>query len=147
MLFATLAACGGGGGATPPAGGLADFATARIAVDGVDFEVWVAETAAEHARGLQGATAADLQPLLDGTPRGMLFVFPIASRLGFWMRDTGVPLDLAYARADGTIVEVHALVPYDETPVVAGEPVVYALEAVAGTFLAQGIGPGSVIVR
>ena len=145
-LLLVLAACGGtGGGGAPPS--LSDLATERLRVDEVDVEAWIARTPAEQARGLMDATEADLAPLPDGTPRAMLFDFPTASYLSFWMHGTAVPLDLAYARADGTIVEVHDLVPFDETPVVAGEPVVYALEALAGTFVRQGIGPGSVIAR
>ncbi len=146
-LLLVFVACGGGGGDGRAAPSLADFATERIRVDDVDVEAWIARTPAEHAQGLMDATETDLAPLPDGTPRAMLFDFPTASYLSFWMRDTAVPLDLAYARADGTIVEVHDLVPFDETPVVAGEPVVFALEAFAGTFVAHGIGPGSMIVR
>lgn len=144
FLLAILSACGGSGGAS--GADLSGFPTARILVGGVEFEVWVASTLAHQARGLMFATEDQLMPLLDGTPRGMLFVFPNEATRSFWMRDTYVPLDLAYAKADGTIVEVHELVPLDETPVVSGEPVQYALEALAGTFAANGIAPGSVLV-
>ena len=144
LLLGSLAACGGGGSG---GGGSPGVATERILVDGVEFEVWIAQTPAQHAEGLMGATEADLAPLPDGTPRGMLFVFPTERLLSFWMRGTAVPLDLAYATADGTIVEVHDLLPFDETSVSSGEPVQYALEAAAGTLDAHGIGPGSVIVR
>ena len=76
----------------------------------------------------------------------MLFVFPNEAPRSFWMRDTYVALDLAYAKADGMIVEVHDLIPLDETPVASGEPVQYALEALSGTFAANGIAAGSAIV-
>jgi hypothetical protein len=115
-------------------------------VGGVEFEVWVATTFAQHAQGLMNATEEQLLPLPDGTPRGMLFVFLGEATRSFWMRDTYVPLDLAYATADGTIVEIHELVPLDETLVTSGEPVQYALEALTGTFAAEGISVGSVIV-
>jgi uncharacterized membrane protein (UPF0127 family) len=138
-----LAACSGSQGA--PGADLSGFPTARITVNGVEFEVFVATTVAQQAQGLMNAREGQLLPLGDGTPRGMLFVFPSERILSFWMRDTYVPLDLAYARADGSIAEVHDLVPLNETPVVSGEPVLYALEALSGTFAAHGIGVGSLI--
>jgi len=144
LLAVVLSACGGGGGA--PGADLSGFPTARILVQGVEFEVWVATTLAQHTQGLMNATEGQLEPLPDGTPRGMLFVFASEATRSFWMRDTYVALDLAYATADGTIVEVHDLVPLDETLVVSGEPVQYALEAPAGTFAAEGIAVGSVII-
>jgi uncharacterized membrane protein (UPF0127 family) len=144
LLMGVLSACGGGEGA--PGADLSGFPTARILVQGVEFEVWVATTFAQYSQGLMNATEEQLEPLPDGTPRGMLFVFASEAVRSFWMRDTYVALDLAYATADGTIVEIHELVPLDETPVTSGEPVQYALEALAGTFAAEGIAVGSVIL-
>jgi uncharacterized protein len=144
LLALILSACGGGEGA--PGADLSGFPTARILVGGVEFEVYLATTFAQQSQGLMNATEEQLEPLPDGTPRGMLFVFAGEATRSFWMRDTYVALDLAYATADGTIVEVHDLMPLDETPVTSGEPVQYALEAPAGTFAAEGIAVGSVIV-
>jgi uncharacterized membrane protein (UPF0127 family) len=144
LMLGMVAACGGGEGA--PGADLSGFPTARVLVGGVEFEVYVATTVAQQAQGLMNATAAQVAPLPDGTPRGMLFVFASEATRSFWMRDTYVPLDLAYATADGMIVEIHDLVPLDETLVTSGEPVQYALEAPAGTFAAEGIAVGSVIV-
>lgn len=129
----------GGGGGTPT---LVGFATTRIDVDGVELEVWLAESDAQHRRGFMFVTEDEIAPLPDGTPRGMLFLFPSDRRLSFFMRDTQVPLDLAYATADGRIVEVHELAPFDERSVVAAQPVRYALEAARGTFARHGIGVG-----
>src|SRR5262245_24956186 len=115
MVLAFLSACGGGEGAS--GADLSGFPRARILVGGVEFEVYVATTTAQHAQGLMNATEEQLEPLLDGTPRGMLFVFATEATRSFWMRDTYVPLDLAYARDDGSIIEIHAMEPLDETPV------------------------------
>jgi uncharacterized membrane protein (UPF0127 family) len=149
-LVVLAASCGGGGGDDASAGGggsptLADFPTTRLDVGGVEFEVWLAETDQQHRRGFMFVSADEIAPLGDGTPRGMLFVFSSDRRLSFFMRDTQVPLDLAYATADGRIVEVHELVPFDETSVVASQPVRYALEAARGTFERHGIGVGDAI--
>jgi uncharacterized membrane protein (UPF0127 family) len=145
-------ACGGGSGddgssGSPGPADLSTFETDSIRVDGVDFEVWIADTDAKRARGFMFATAEQLAPLADGTPRGMLFVYPEDRQPQFFMRDTFVPLDLAFARADGTIVEVHRLEPLDETRVPASQPVRFALEAMEGTFAERGIGVGDRIDR
>jgi hypothetical protein len=145
LLALFLAACGGGGGGGGQGSGLSDFRVERIRLGGTAFESWIAETPEQHAQGLMDATASDLLPLPDGTPRGMLFVFEAPELASIWMLGTEVALDLAYLRADGTVVEVHDLVPYDTTPVTASEPVLYAFEAAAGTFDAYLIGPGSVL--
>lgn len=144
-LALLVVACGGGGGddgGSPGGSTLDGFATASLSIDGVAFEVWLADDDAQRRRGFMGATEEQLAPLLDGTPRGMLFRYPEDRLLSFFMRDTGVPLDLAYATADGRIVDVHRLVPFDETPVPASQPVRYAFEARQGTFAAHGIGIG-----
>lgn len=130
----------------PPGSDLSGFETARISINGLEFEVWLAKTAAQQQQGFMLATADQLDPLPDGTPRGMLFIFSSERFLSFWMRNTYVPLDLAYARADGVIAETHALVPLDETLVTAGEPVQFALEVFTGTLAANGIGVGDLIV-
>jgi uncharacterized membrane protein (UPF0127 family) len=147
LLLLLAAACGGGeGGPGAPGADLTGYETARITVNGVEFEVWLATTFAQRQQGLMFATESQLDPLPDGTERGMLFVFSSEANLSFWMRDTYVPLDLAYARADGTIAEIHDLVPLDETPVPSGEPVQFALEVYSGTLQANGIAAGDVIV-
>lgn len=149
-VLLVAAACGGGAaagdgssdGSVPE---LEGFVTTRLEVGGVAFEVWLAQSPAQQGRGLMGATTEQLAPLGDGTPRGMLFVFAYDARLSFWMRDTGVALDLAYLDATGRIVELHALEPYDETRVISAVPVRYAFETARGTLAAYGIGVGDLV--
>ena len=95
-----LASCGAADAPSPdPAGAdLSGFRTARVEIGGASFEVWLAETPAQRMQGLMGATAEQLAPLPDGTPRGMLFVFPSEQPVSFVMRATPVPLDLAHFR-------------------------------------------------
>ena len=147
LVALVLAACGGGGSGGGGGPAFRSLPTERIVVGGVEMEAWIAGTAQAHADGLKDATAADLAPLPDGTPRAMLFVFADAVDVAFWMRDTEVALDLAYADGDGTIVAVHDLVPLDETAVPSPGPVRYALEVRAGTLDAHGIVAGDGIVR
>lgn len=146
VVVLACAACGGGGddadGGSSGGANLGGFAMTRLAVGDVAFESWLADTAAQRRQGFMRATEEQLAPLPDGTPRGMLFSFAADQRLSFFMRDTAVPLDLAYATSEGRIVEVHRLEPFDETPVVAAEPVRYAFETRQGNFQRYGIGIG-----
>lgn len=147
-LSLTLASCGGGGGPPgAPGANLGLFAVETISADGNAIAAWIADTPALQAQGLMNATPEQLAPLGDGTPRGMLFVFATDLVPSFWMRDTYVPLDLAYIRSDGTIAEIHALAPLDETLVPAGEPVRMALEVPAGTLSTLGVGVGDLVLR
>jgi len=67
---------------------------------------------------------------------GMLFVFPEPHPVSFWMKDTPVPLSIAYVGPSGRILEIHDLKPLDETPVPsASQKVAYALEVAQGWFL------------
>jgi uncharacterized membrane protein (UPF0127 family) len=149
-LLATflLLACGGGGPKQVFSTGehpLDHLDRAAIRIHDDDYVVWLAKTAEEQQQGLMGITEADLAPLPDGTERGMLFVWSVDVMPSFWMKDTTVPLDLAYVRADGVITETHALQPLDETPVPASTPIRYALEVRQGVFATRGIGPGDVV--
>lgn len=150
LLVVGAVACGSGGGdggaGGPAPNQLADLATARVVLGGVVFEAWLVDTEAQQRRGLMGTTEADLAPLPDGTPRGMLFRYPEDRLASIFMRGTAVPLDLAYATAAGRIVETHQLVPFDETSIVAREPVRYAFEAREGTFASRGIAVGDTLV-
>jgi uncharacterized membrane protein (UPF0127 family) len=146
LALLLLAACSGSDGSPPPGSDLSGFETARISINGTEIEVWLAKTAAQQQQGLMLATADQLEPLPDGTVRGMLFAFPSETFLSFWMRNTYIPLDLAYARSDRVIAETHALVPLDESLVTSGEPVQFALEVFSGTLAAEGIGVGDLIV-
>lgn len=148
-LSLTLASCGGGGGGPsgPPGADFSLFSVETLSVDGHAVAAWIADTPALQSQGLMNATPEQLAPLGDGTPRGMLFVFATDLMPSFWMRDTYVALDLAYIRSDGTIAEIHALAPLDETPVPAGEPVRMALEVPAGTLATLGVDVGDLVLR
>lgn len=73
---------------------------------------------------------------------GMLFVFPEEKVLSFWMRNTSIPLSIAYADAGGAIVRIADLQPHDERPVSSLRPARYALEMNQGWFAAHGVFPG-----
>ncbi len=140
-----------GCGASPsaprvPTANLDALPTTRILVGGAEVEVWLATTPAQQEQGLMFATPEQLAPLPDGTRRGMLFVFDPAAFVSFYMRDTFVPLDLAYIRFDRFIVAIHDLAPLDETMVLSTEPVAFALEVPAGTLSELGVDVGDAVL-
>jgi len=74
---------------------------------------------------------------------GMLFVFPRPEPLGFWMRNTIIPLSIAYINPDGIILEIHDMEPLDESTVDSkASNILYALEMDQGWFEEKGILPG-----
>lgn len=100
------------------------------------FDVEVASTPAQRARGLMGRTR-----LADGA--GMLFVFEEASRHCFWMKDTPLPLSVAFLADDGTIVGIADMRPQTRDFHCAPKPVRYALEVGQGGFANRGIASGT----
>jgi len=76
---------------------------------------------------------------------GMLFVFERNEPLSFWMRNTYIPLSIAFIAPDGRIVNIEDMKPQtDETHWSRG-PAMYALEMKKGWFAERGIGPGAVV--
>ena len=126
---------------------LDSMSTTELSIGETEFQVWVANTDEQREKGLMFVEAEQMQLLEDGTERGMLFIFEREQNLNFWMKDTIIPLDIAYARSDGTIVKIHTMTPLDTrfNQYPSGEPARYALEVNAGVFAAKGISEGDVI--
>lgn len=77
---------------------------------------------------------------------GMLFVFGRPHRTAFYMKNTLLPLNIAYIAGDGTILELLELKPLDETPVEAKtDRVQFVLEMNKGWFERHNVAVGSVI--
>lgn len=102
------------------------------------FQVEVAATPAQRGRGLMGRThlAADA---------GMLFVFEAPGRHCFWMRDTPLPLSIAFIDAAGRIVGLADMIPRSEAQHCPPTPIRYALEVRQGEFQRRGIRPGTTV--
>lgn len=73
---------------------------------------------------------------------GMLFKFDSVRIATIWMKNTYIPLDLAYINAFGKIVDIKALKPHDLTSVPSSVPVLYALEMNQGWFEENGLSVG-----
>ena len=75
--------------------------------------------------------------------RGMIFPFDPPREASFWMRNTLIPLDMIFVRADGSIANIAAnTVPYSEEPVPSDGPVAAVLEIAGGRSAELGIKPG-----
>ena len=81
--------------------------------------------------------------LADG--EGMLFVFDRDQKLSFYMRNTLIPLSIAFILSDGRITEIRDMQPLDETSIVSVRSVRYALEVPQGWFAREGIEPGDTV--
>jgi uncharacterized membrane protein (UPF0127 family) len=73
---------------------------------------------------------------------GMLFVFDGLERRCFWMKNTLLPLSIAFIADDGRIVSLADMQPQSEESHCSAEPVRYALEMNQGWFAKRGIKPG-----
>jgi uncharacterized membrane protein (UPF0127 family) len=104
----------------------------------VRMAVELARTDAERARGLMYRKSLD-----DG--EGMLFIFDRDQIMSFWMRNTYIPLSIAFITKDGRIFEIRDMRPLDETPVRSSRSARCALEAPQGWFSRAGIAAGDLI--
>ncbi|MGL4321660.1 MAG: DUF192 domain-containing protein [Paracoccaceae bacterium] len=103
------------------------------------FTVEVADDDAERATGLMNR---DSMP----TAAGMLFVYPRAGNVSFWMENTLIPLDMVFADSTGTVQRVHEnAVPLDRTPIPGGSGIKFVLEINGGLARRMGITEGAVI--
>ncbi|MDR0379756.1 MAG: DUF192 domain-containing protein [Candidatus Accumulibacter sp.] len=97
-----------------------------------------AEVAADQAARMQGLMHRERME----THRGMLFVFPRAERHCMWMRNTLLPLSVAFLDDQGTILNIEDMQPQTEDNHCARAPARFALEMNLGYFRERGIGPG-----
>lgn len=73
---------------------------------------------------------------------GMIFVFETAEPQAFWMKNTFVPLSIAFIGSDGRIVNIADMAPQDERTHWSSGPAQYALEMRKGWFAEHAIAPG-----
>ncbi len=104
------------------------------------FVVELAVMPEEQARGLMHRTEMDKNA-------GMLFYFADTAERAFWMKNTLIPLDMIFIRADGTIANIHEnAIPHDLTSIRSKEPVVAVLEINGGLSQEYGIKAGDRVV-
>ncbi len=109
-----------------------NFGQAIIQVGEQRLTVEYAGTFEQRARGLMYRTE-----LCDSC--GMLFEFEYPREAGFWMKNTLIPLDIAYLDKRGVITDIKPMYPLVLDPVPSSKPVLYALEMNQGWFAANDV--------
>jgi len=104
----------------------------------VEITVELARTDEERALGLMFR-----KQLPDG--QGMLFVFDRDQQLSFWMKNTVIPLSIAFIASDGHILEIKDMAPNDLNSVKSSRSVRYALEVPQGWFDRVNVKAGDVV--
>jgi uncharacterized membrane protein (UPF0127 family) len=100
------------------------------------FKLEIAADAASRETGLMHRTRL-------AANGGMLFDFKTSLMAAFWMKDTPLPLDLIFVRADGTISTIAAnAVPYSTAEIQSAEPIRAVIEINGGVAQRLGIAPG-----
>ncbi len=112
--------------------------TVTLSAGDVKVLAEVAATELERNRGLMFRKKLD-----DG--KGMLFVFDTDQRVAFWMKNTSLPLSLAYIGSDGRILQILDLQPFSEQARPSERSVRYALEVPQGWFSRVGLEVGDTI--
>ena len=109
-----------------------------LRVGGIEIQVEIADDADERQRGLMYRESLEEN-------QGMLFVYPEQRTLGFWMKNTLIPLDIAYIDREGRIVDIQQMEPQTTETHDSAAPAMYALEMNQGWFEANGIRIGDLI--
>ena len=126
IALVTLLACG------------SKLPTATLDIGGHKASVEIAQTFADRQLGLMHRDAMPADS-------GMLFVYKDEQVRGFWMKDTRIPLSIAFANRRGEIVRIADMTPFDTGRTSSLAPAMYALEMNQGWFEANGIEKGMVI--
>jgi uncharacterized membrane protein (UPF0127 family) len=111
-------------------------------------KLWVGtnEIAAEIASTLPQIQTGMMWRTNMAEMEGMLFVFPRAQSVAFYMRNTLLPLSCAYLDPAGTILEIYDMQPRDETPLPSeSSEVQYVLEMNQGWFHRHNVRPGMLL--
>ena len=150
ILFAfPVAACGGDAGGSSagdvaagqqagqpqPAPGGQVVRTVEIRIGGVPVTAEIADNDDLRGRGLMHRDS-----LLEN--HGMLFVYGTTQVRSFWMRNTRIPLDIAFIDASGVIINILQMEPQSDQNYFSQGPMMYALEMDQGWFEANGVGAG-----
>jgi uncharacterized protein len=107
-------------------------------INSKEIEVEVARSAEELSRGL-------MERKHLAKDQGMLFIFPEEDYHGFWMKNTRIPLSIAFIDKNGKIVKIVDMKPHSLEPHEPPVPILYALEMNKGWFSANRITVGNTV--
>ena len=112
-----------------------------ISINGKPLRVEVANTPLKRSIGLMYRKELD-------SDSGMLFVFPESKSRSFWMKDTHIPLSIAYINENGIITNIENMDPFSLDSITSKGACRYALETNRGWFKSNDIKPGcKVMIR
>mgnify|MGYP005710631355 CR=1 FL=1 len=103
------------------------------------LEVEIPNTDGKFKLGLMFRESLDVD-------KGMLFIFEGVGKHSFHMKNTRIPLDIAFVKEDGTIESIKELTPYSTLPVYSDGEVLFAIEANRGWFAENNVEVGDEIV-
>jgi uncharacterized membrane protein (UPF0127 family) len=107
----------------------------EVEIGGESFTIEVARTAEQKRIGLMNRRSI-------GDREGMIFVYESDQHLSFWMKNTTIPLTLAFLAKDGTILQIEQLKPLSLRSVMSERAVRYGLELPAGVLDELGVETG-----
>ena len=116
--------------------------TAVIQAKGQDVRVWLAQEFDPQRSNVVQEGLMHVPPEEIADDQGMLFVFSDERLRGFWMLNTITPLDIAFARWDGTVVKTWQMPPRTLQTFSSIEPAMFALEMKQGAFARLGLQEG-----
>ncbi|MGJ8680319.1 DUF192 domain-containing protein [Paraglaciecola sp.] len=115
------------------------FSSVEVQVNDTSYSLEYAQTHKQRAQGLMHRNS-----MCESC--GMLFNFQQARGVSMWMKDTHIPLDVAFIRADGFIVNVETMKPLELSTTSSSGKVLYAWEMNKGWFAKNGIGVGDTVL-
>jgi uncharacterized protein len=145
-LLVALVGCGGSGSAAAPTTSTRGFALGDLTVQHgsstvLRLTVEIADTAAAREKGLMG-----VQQLSDS--QGMVFLWTRAQNAQFWMKDTLIPLDIAFWDGTDHVVDMQAMTPCTADPCptyASAAPYIAAVEVRGGLLSSAGLHSGDVV--
>jgi uncharacterized membrane protein (UPF0127 family) len=112
--------------------------TATLKFGKSSIRAWVMDSDSKRQEGMMFLTEKEVPK-----DHGMVFVFQGAAQRSFWMRNTLIPLDIAYLDSKGKALNVAVMKALDESPVPSAGPSKYVLEMKKGAFARLGIKKGT----
>lgn len=112
----------------------------------VELTIKTSKLKAEVAADANSRTVGLMNRFSLKPDQGMIFVFAQSEPLAFWMRNTFVPLSIAYIDSKGVIVNIVDMKPQDESTHPSAGPAMFALEMKQGWFKERGIVAGDKVI-
>ena len=129
LLWIGLLGCGG-----------TKLPTTTIKVKDISVTVELAADNETRSRGLMHRDSM-------GRDEGMLFIYPNSKPRSFWMKDTKIPLSIAFIDPSGQIVKIARMQPLDTATTKSIYPAKYALEMNQGWFDDHGVRKGDMVTQ